>query len=56
MSDAPAAFVTENGVPPFTQNTVEEAPGFKVYNSYSFAIHIIIFIGLRWQPRVLYHG
>jgi hypothetical protein len=30
MSDAPAASVNENGVPPFTQDTIEEAPGFKV--------------------------
>ncbi|TFK43347.1 hypothetical protein BDQ12DRAFT_175139 [Crucibulum laeve] len=31
MSDAQAAPVTENGVPPTTQDTVEEAPGFKVF-------------------------
>jgi RNA recognition motif-containing protein len=32
MSDAPAAPVTENGVPPATQETVsQEAPGFKVF-------------------------
>jgi len=32
MSDAPAAPVTENGVPPATQdNVIEEAPGFKVF-------------------------
>ncbi|THH17618.1 hypothetical protein EW146_g3218 [Bondarzewia mesenterica] len=32
MSDAPAASVTENGVPPATQEqVVEEAPGFKVF-------------------------
>ncbi|KAH8106210.1 RNA-binding domain-containing protein [Cristinia sonorae] len=32
MSDAPAAPVTENGVPPAAQETiVEEAPGFKVF-------------------------
>ena len=31
MSDAPAAPVTENGVPPATQEkVVEETPGFKV--------------------------
>jgi hypothetical protein len=30
MSDAPAASVTENGVPPVTQDSVQEAPGFKV--------------------------
>lgn len=31
MSDAPAAPVTENGVPPAAQEKVEEAPGFKVF-------------------------
>jgi len=32
MSDAPAAQVTENGVPPTTQDkVVEETPGFKVF-------------------------
>jgi len=31
MSDAPAAPVTENGVPPVTQDTPQEAPGFKVF-------------------------
>jgi RNA recognition motif-containing protein len=32
MSEAPAAQVTENGVPPATQGkTVQEAPGFKVF-------------------------
>lgn len=31
MSDAPAAPVTENGVPPVTQDKPEEAPGFKVF-------------------------
>lgn len=31
MSDAPAAPVTENGVPPVAQDQVEEAPGFKVF-------------------------
>ncbi|OBZ76434.1 Single-stranded TG1-3 DNA-binding protein [Grifola frondosa] len=32
MSDAPAASVTENGVPPAAQETiVDEAPGFKVF-------------------------
>ncbi|KAJ3482598.1 hypothetical protein NLJ89_g12129 [Agrocybe chaxingu] len=31
MSDAPAAPVTENGVPPVAQEKVEEAPGFKVF-------------------------
>ena len=31
MSDAPAAPVTENGVPPLAQETVEETPEFKVY-------------------------
>jgi RNA recognition motif-containing protein len=32
MSDAQAAHVTENGVPPATQdNLIEEAPGFKVF-------------------------
>ena len=30
MSDAPAAPVTENGVPPAAQEKVEETPGFKV--------------------------
>ncbi|KAG9317201.1 hypothetical protein JVU11DRAFT_1394 [Chiua virens] len=30
MSDAQAAHVTENGVPPATQDLIEEAPGFKV--------------------------
>jgi hypothetical protein len=30
MSDAPAAQVTENGVPPAAQDKFEEAPGFKV--------------------------
>jgi len=31
MSDAPAASVTENGVPPVTQDKPEEALGFKVF-------------------------
>jgi len=31
MSDAPAAPVTENGVPPLAQETVEETPEFKVF-------------------------
>jgi len=31
MSDAQAAQVTENGVPPATQDHVEETPGFKVF-------------------------
>ncbi|GJE84659.1 RNA recognition motif (RRM) domain-containing protein [Phanerochaete sordida] len=31
MSDAPAAPVTENGVPPVAQEKVEETPGFKVF-------------------------
>jgi len=31
MSDAQAAPVTENGVPPVAQEKVEEAPGFKVF-------------------------
>jgi len=32
MSDAPAASVTENGVPPFAQDTTpEDTPGFKVF-------------------------
>ncbi|KAG5648663.1 hypothetical protein DXG03_000009 [Asterophora parasitica] len=31
MSDAPAAPVPENGVPPVTQDKPEEAPGFKVF-------------------------
>ena len=30
MSDAPAAPVNENGVPPAAQEKVEETPGFKV--------------------------
>ncbi|KIP12829.1 hypothetical protein PHLGIDRAFT_97531 [Phlebiopsis gigantea 11061_1 CR5-6] len=31
MSEAPAAPVTENGVPPAAQEKVEETPGFKVF-------------------------
>jgi RNA recognition motif-containing protein len=31
MSDAQAAQVTQNGVPPTTQDKVEETPGFKVF-------------------------
>ncbi|THG98560.1 hypothetical protein EW026_g3645 [Hermanssonia centrifuga] len=31
MSDAPAAPVTENGVPPAAQEQIEETPGFKVF-------------------------
>ncbi|KAH9951771.1 hypothetical protein B0H21DRAFT_818200 [Amylocystis lapponica] len=31
MSDAPAAPVTENGVPPAAQDTVDETPSFKVF-------------------------
>jgi len=31
MADAPAAPVTENGVPPATQDKIEETPGFKVF-------------------------
>ncbi|KAG1715930.1 hypothetical protein ID866_1219 [Astraeus odoratus] len=31
MSDAQAAPVTENGVPPATQGLIEETPGFKVF-------------------------
>lgn len=34
MSDAPAANVTENGVPSVTQETVEETPGFKVGSTF----------------------
>ena len=30
MSEAPAAPVTENGVPPATQEKIDETPGFKV--------------------------
>ena len=30
MSDAPAAPVTENGVPPAAQDSLDETPGFKV--------------------------
>lgn len=56
MSDAPAASVTENGVPPFTQNTVE-APGFKVLGFLSYPFSLSHFLkGLRRQSRVLYHG
>ncbi|KXN86346.1 Polyadenylate-binding protein 4 [Leucoagaricus sp. SymC.cos] len=33
MSDAQAAQVTENGVPPTAQDKVEETPGFKVFPS-----------------------
>ena len=58
MSDAPAASVNENGVPPFAQDTVEEAPGFKVMTpSYPILSFFISFVkGLRWKPRILYHG
>ena len=31
MSDAPAAPVTENGVPPLAQEPAQETPEFKVY-------------------------
>ncbi|KAI0692651.1 hypothetical protein BC835DRAFT_1307044 [Cytidiella melzeri] len=31
MSDAPAAPVTENGVPPAAQEKIDETPGFKVF-------------------------
>ena len=39
MSDAPAAPVTENGVPPAAQEKVEETPGFKVRASVSLTWH-----------------
>ena len=39
MSDAPAAPVTENGVPPVAQEKVEETPGFKVRVDLSLTWH-----------------
>ena len=38
MSDAPAAPVTENGVPPAAQEKVEETPGFKVRPATDFDV------------------
>ena len=60
MSDAPAAPVTENGVPPAAQESVvEETPGFKVCPHPSLTWHAPLTPlspGLRRQPCVLYHG
>ena len=59
MSDAPAAPVTENGVPPATQEkVVEETPGFKVLCMPSDVAlaHPLFSQGIRRQPGVLYHG
>lgn len=49
MSEAPAAPVTENGVPPVAQeSTVEETPGFKVRYTY-LTWHDSLFISLPSQ-------
>lgn len=66
MSDAPAAPVTENGVPPATQEKiVEETPGFKVRASLCLTWHectthlfslYLLYTGFRWKSCVLYHG
>lgn len=48
MSDAPAAPVNENGVPPAAQEKIEEAPGFKVRHSpltwHDFAHCILVYL------------
>lgn len=44
MSDAPAAPVTEIGVPPVTQEKVEETPGFKVHIPLIIVVTTLIFI------------
>jgi hypothetical protein len=59
MSDALAASVPENGVPPFTHNdSPEEAPGFKVYIHFSFLhfTYLIPLSGLCRKSCVLYNG
>jgi hypothetical protein len=54
MSDAPAAPVTENGVPPVTQEKVEETPGFKVvFPAISKANSLILPLILRSSPATL---
>lgn len=56
MSDAPAAPVTENGVPPVAQEKVEETPGFKVRiataSTWHESTHAIPFIS-RSSPVIL---
>ena len=57
MSDAPAAPVTEQGVPPVTQS--EEVPSFKVtLNPFLFTQPSLTppFTGLRWKSCVFYLG
>ncbi len=53
MSDAPAAPVTENGVPPAAQESVvEEAPGFKVHPLPSLTWHA----SLTFPPPQVFAG
>jgi hypothetical protein len=56
MSDAPAAPVTEQGVPPVTQS--EEVPSFKVTrHPFLFTLASLTHVtGLRWKSCVFYHG
>ena len=58
MSDAQAAHVTENGVPPAAQDPlIEEAPGFKVLPPDPHSHFLILSLpGLRWKSCVLHHG
>lgn len=57
MSDAQAATVTENGVPPAAQEyVIEEAPAFKVRISFPRKSPAHHHLGLRWQSCVLYDG
>ena len=58
MSDAQAAFVTENGVPPAAQDyLIEEAPSFKVLPPPDPHFHSLISpSGLRRKSCVLHHG
>ena len=59
MSDAQAAPVPENGVPPAAQGPlIEEAPGFKVtvLSPHHQRSSITSFPGLHRKPCVLHHG
>jgi hypothetical protein len=51
MSDAPAAPVTEQGVPPATQT--EEAPSFKVTHSPLFALQFLSLSLIRSSSEIL---
>ena len=60
MSDAPAAPVITNGVPPDTQ-AIDDTPGFKVATRSVLLAELLrnsasLPSGLRWQPCVLHHG